>query len=139
MSQFTEKLIVSLKKDGTHWELEAPFEYYTEIFDKKVYIKVPKGFLTDFASIPKIFHSFISDKDKYNKASVIHDYLYYTAIFDRKTADKIFLEAMEVLNIHPVKRYIFYLSVRIFGILAWKKHRKQNHSIKDFLEVKNEL
>lgn len=121
MSQFTEKLIVSLKPDGSHWELEAPFEYYTEIFGHKKYITVPKGFLTDFASIPKVFHSFIKDKDKYNKAAVVHDWLYNCKIYDRKTADKIFLEAMAILGIHPIKRYIFYYAVRLFGWIRWKK------------------
>jgi len=119
MSKFTEKLVVSLEKDGTHWQLEKDFQYYTQLFGDRVYITVPTGFRTDFASIPKIFHSFIKDKDKYNKASVVHDWLYHSKQFDRKTADKIFLEAMTVLNIHPIKRYIFYWAVRLFGGLRW--------------------
>ena len=121
MSQFTEKLIVSLEKDGTHWTLEKDFEYYTDLLGERTYIKVPAGFITDFASIPKIFHSFIKDKDKYNKAAVVHDWLYSCKIYDRKTADKIFLEAMKVLGIHPIKRYIFYWAVRLFGWTRWKK------------------
>lgn len=123
MSQFTEKLIVSLEKDGTHWELEAPFEYYTELFNEKIYITVPKGFRTDFASIPKIFHSFISDRDKYNKAAVVHDWLYHSKQFDRKTADRIFLEGMEVLGISKLKRYLFFWAVRIFGGFRWNSKR----------------
>ena len=85
MSAFTEKLIVSLERDGKHWILEKDFEYYTDITPNREYIKVPAGFKTDFASIPKIFHSFIQDKDKYNKASVVHDWLYNSKIYDRKT------------------------------------------------------
>jgi len=119
MSRFTEKLVVSLEKDGKHWTLEEDFEYYTEILGSRVYITVPAGFTTDFASIPKIFHSFIEDRDKYNKAAVVHDWLYESKIFSRKISDKIFLEAMTVLNIHPFKRFLFYYAVRIFGGLRW--------------------
>jgi len=121
MSQFTEKLIVSLEKNGKYWRLEKEFEYYTEILGDKVYIKVPEGFETDFASIPKIFLPIMKWRDKFNKASVIHDWLYHTRQFDRKTADKIFLEAMAVLKIHPIKRYTFYYTVRIFGWIRWRK------------------
>ncbi|EDP74401.1 DUF1353 domain-containing protein [Hydrogenivirga sp. 128-5-R1-1] len=120
MSAFTEKLIVSLEKDGKHWQLEKEFEYYTEIFGDRKYIQIPKGFTTDFASIPKIFHSFIEDRDKYNKAAVVHDYLYSSKMFDRKTSDRIFLEAMEVVGISKFKRYLFYLTVRLFGWLYWR-------------------
>jgi len=121
MSRFTEKLVVSLEKDGKHWTLEEDFEYYTDLLGNRIYITVPSGFITDFASIPKIFHSFIEDKDKYNKAAVVHDWLYNSRIYDRKTADKIFLEAMTVLNIHPIKRHIFYFAVRLFGWIRWRR------------------
>ena len=121
MSRFTEKLIVSLEKDGKHWTLEADFEYYTDINQERIYIKIPSGFRTDFASIPKIFHSFIEDKDKYNKAAVVHDWLYNTKMFDRKTSDKIFLEAMFVLGINKFKAYIFYYAVRLFGWIRWRR------------------
>jgi len=90
VSQFTEKLVVSLEKDGTHWTLEKDFQYYTDLLGERKYIKVPAGFTTDFASIPKVFHSFIADRDKYNKAAVVHDYLYFSKRFDRRTADRIF-------------------------------------------------
>lgn len=124
MSRFTEKLVVSLESDGKHWVLEAEFEYYTDILGERVYIKVPAGFETDFASIPKIFHSFIEDRDKYNKASVVHDWLYNSKIYDRKTADRIFLEAMLVLGINKVKAYFFYYTVRLFGWIFWRRRKR---------------
>ncbi|WP_456382356.1 DUF1353 domain-containing protein [Persephonella sp.] len=51
----------------------------------------------------------------------MHDWLYHSKQFSRKTADRIFLEAMTVLKIHPVKRFIFYCAVRLFGWTRWKK------------------
>lgn len=59
--------------------------------------------------------------EKIVRASVIHDYLYsiksdetYKAL-SRKEADKIFLEIMKIEGVFIFKRYIMYISVRIFG------------------------
>ena len=42
-------------------------------------ITVPKGFVTDFASVPKELWSFgLSLHGKFSKAAIIHDYLYWT-------------------------------------------------------------
>jgi len=38
---------------------------------------------------------------------------------NRKTSDRIFLEAMEVLGIPKWKRYLFYYTVRLFGWWYW--------------------
>lgn len=124
MSRFTDKLVVSLEKDGEHWVLEADFEYYTDLLGERVYINVPQGFETDFASIPKIFLPLIAYKDKFNKAAVVHDWLYRSKVYDRKTADRIFLEAMLVLNINKFKAYLFYYTVRLFGWIFWNRSKK---------------
>ena len=122
MSSFTKKLIVSLEPNGRKWKLEEEFSYYTILNGEKKTFTVPKGFETDFASIPKIFISlpFIKWKDKFNKAAVVHDWLYNIKEVDRKTADKIFLEAMLVLGIPRWKAYLFYIVVRLFGWSHWK-------------------
>lgn len=120
MSKFTEKLVVSLQ-DGDRWRLEKEFEYYTDITGERKYIHVPEGFETDFASIPKVFLPFLRYRDKFNKASVIHDYLYRSKMFDRKTSDRIFLEGMKVLGIGK-RRYLFYWAVRLFGWLYWRRY-----------------
>ena len=122
MSRFTEKIIVSLEPDGKKWRLEADFEYYTDLTPERKYIKIPAGFETDFASIPKIFLPFLEYRDKFNKAAVIHDWLYHSKQFDRKLADRIFFEAMEVLGIAKWKRYLFYYIVRIFG---WRYYNER--------------
>lgn len=46
----------------------------------KCWIRVPKGFITDFASVPRILHSVLPKTGKYGKAAVLHDYLYRTAL-----------------------------------------------------------
>jgi hypothetical protein len=115
-------LKVELESNGKKWRLAERFIVYTEQASKeRIYIEVEKGFETDFASIPKIFIPALEWKDKFNKAAVVHDWLYHTKMFDRKTSDKIFLELQIALGISKVKAYLFYFIVRIFGWTHWRK------------------
>jgi hypothetical protein len=115
-------LRVELESNGKKWRLAERFIVYTkQAGEEKVWIEVEEGFETDFASIPKIFLPFLEWRDKFNKASVVHDWLYYTKQFNRKTADRIFLELMLALGISKFKAYLFYYVVRIFGWIHWRK------------------
>jgi len=123
MSSFTEKLIVSLEPNGKRWKLEKEFSYYTDLLGERKTFTVPTGFETDFASIPKFLLGLpiFKWRDKFNKAAVVHDWLYHTKEVDRKTADRIFLEGLLVLGIPRWKAYLFYVTVRLFGWTHWRK------------------
>jgi len=122
MSSFTSPLVVEFLGEGK-WRLRHAFAYQLEGSDKVV--KVPVGFVTDFASIPKIFWSILSPYGKYGKAAVVHDWLYHhNKEYDRKQADNIFKEAMKVLKVNWLTRGIVYNAVRWFGGSAWNKHRE---------------
>ncbi|WP_457625058.1 DUF1353 domain-containing protein [Persephonella sp.] len=108
--------------DGEKWILAEEFTAYSEKIGKgRVYFTVPAGFKTDFASVPKVFLSFLRWRDKFNKASVIHDWLYNTKILSRKEADRVYLELMLVLGIEKWKAYLFYIAVRLFGFFRWRR------------------
>lgn len=98
--------------DGHSWELVEKFEYYRECGE---IISIPKGFKFDFASIPQIFWSWIgSPTGEYGPAALIHDFCCEQENYPISKADKVFLEAMEVLKVPAWKRYIMYISVRIW-------------------------
>lgn len=46
----------------------------------KFWFKIPAGFITDFASVPKPLQILISKTGKHGKAAVLHDYLYRCAL-----------------------------------------------------------
>ena len=93
------------------WELTEPFEYHR----KNEIIKVPAGFLFDFASIPKPFWSIIgSPTGKYGPAALIHDFLCDTKPYSYTKIDYIFYEAMKVLKIPYLKRTLMYWAVCFF-------------------------
>lgn len=111
--------------DGKHWRLERPFIYRLGSRYSRTYIKVPRHFITDFATIPK-FLWFLPCWAKFNKAPILHDYLYRTKHImaekiTRKQADDVFLEAILIdFRLHgilgKVMAYLEYTAVRIFGV-----------------------
>ena len=123
MSQFTSDLIV--KPIGhNRWELVEGFIYHIGSYPSENIIEVPPGFITDFASIPRIFWNILPPYGKYGKAAVIHDFCYATAAYEREACDIIFLEGMKVLGVSYCKRQTMYIAVSLFGWYAWNQHRK---------------
>lgn len=131
MSKFTSPLIVSPLPDGKRWKLIESFSYYvgkqSGLNNHGIIIEVPKGFVTDFASIPKIFWSILGHPmGKYAAAAVLHDFMYFLKTFSRKISDQIFENAMKILKVPKWKRKIIYYAVRVGGKWAWKNSSK-NH------------
>ncbi len=130
MSSFTTPLILSPQPNGRDWKLFRSFTYHIGTKYSREKIMVPAGFITDFATIPKLFLWWLPYWAKYNKAPVIHDQLYKTKQImgkpiTQKRADDIFLEAMLVEWRHHKSRhlvaYLEYVVVRLFGGLYWNK------------------
>lgn len=87
-------------------------------------ILVPKGFVTDYASVGRIGGLLIPKIGKSRKPSVIHDYLYSINCkynHTRKEADKIFYEGLKLVDMGLFRRSIAYAGVRVFGFLKYKK------------------
>jgi len=131
-SSFTSPLWVTPLADGKSWRLIRPFKYHIGSKKSRRYISVPRNFVTDFASVPRMFF-FLPDWATYSKAPVLHDWLYHQKTImgkpiTRQEADKIFLEAMKVdwrnhKFLHPFIARLEWLAVRLFGFWIW--HRKR--------------
>jgi hypothetical protein len=110
----------TLKVHGDDWQLVTPLLY---LRSDHGLIAVPTGFVTDLASIPRVFHPLIPVNGKHRAAAIIHDYLYETQTTTRAEADLIFLEAMEASGVRFTQRWAMYLAVRMGGWMAWNKRR----------------
>ncbi len=121
MSTFTDPLIVTPLDDGRTWVLDGEFDYHVGTKESEDIIHVPKGFCTDFASVPQLFWFILPPWGKYGKAAIVHDYIYQTHCRTRKEADAIFREAMEVLGVPAWQVMSMWLAVRLFGWLAWHR------------------
>ena len=113
MSSFTELIVEKI--GDNKWKLHEPLEYRGSVF-----AKVPVGFVTDFASIPKALWSIIAPSGPYARAAVVHDWLYANHKYTRKRSDQIFKEGMKVLDVNWFVRGWMYNAVRWFGAKAWK-------------------
>ncbi|EAA7555622.1 DUF1353 domain-containing protein [Salmonella enterica] len=113
MSRFTTPAILEML-GHYNWRVHEPFAFYLSDDNSDV-ISVPAGFVTDLATIPRIFWSVMPPDGKYAKAAIIHDYLYDNALRTKKEADLIFLDGMTVLGVPKWKRTIMYWAVRLFG------------------------
>jgi len=85
-----------------------------------------KGFETDLDSIGRIPIVYSIFKSRTVYGAVIHDWL-YSVSFDRKTADRIFLEAMKDEGVKLFYRAVIYSAVRMFGFIRYNKVQKQNY------------
>ena len=85
-----------------------------------------KGTVTDFASVPRLFHFFM-DKDDNSIAipAIAHDVLYASEFVDRKVADTILMALMKHAGAPFITRYLVYLAVRVGGKFVWLKHNKE--------------
>lgn len=90
--------------------------------DKNFFI-IPKGFETDFASIPRILWPIQSPYDYKNIApAILHDYQYSCPNnFTRRQIDSIFYSALIDNKVNPVVAYAFWLAVRIGGLSHFNK------------------
>jgi hypothetical protein len=86
-------------------------------------VLVPRGFVTDLASVPRIFWSILTPTGRYAYAAVVHDYLYWTQERSRKEADEIFRIAMEDAKTPTATVLTLYNAVRAAGGVAWDANK----------------
>lgn len=100
--------------DNRDWVLMENLRY--QIGQTSTVIVVPRGFVTDFASIPQAFWSFgLSAHGLYSKAAIVHDYLYWTQGCSREQADNLLMIAMKESRVDTAQRVAIYEGVRLGG------------------------
>jgi hypothetical protein len=87
-------------------------------------VTVPTGFVTDLASIPPVFYTWLRPDGDYAFAAIVHDYLYWEQALPRKEADDILKLAMEDLKVDSSEIEAIFLAVRTFGQHAWEQNKE---------------
>ena len=119
--------VVSMEfADGRHSMLVMPLDYH--VGTTRHVISVPDGFVTDFASVPRVLWSAYPPHEMYSRAAVIHDYLYWIQTCTRKQADNILMIAMKESNVSRRKRNAVYKGVRLGGQNAWDANARERTS-----------
>jgi len=104
--------------DGRNWIVRQPLVYTIGV--SKDSLTVPVGFVTDFASIPQVFHSLLRQNGLYLLPAVVHDYLYWKQTCTRDQADQILHLGMIENKVPDLQRVAIYAAVRAAGAFAWK-------------------
>lgn len=82
---------------------------------------VPKGTLTDLASIPQCLRWFLDDnEDGVLQSAVVHDYLLASVVKPRwyttkASADKLFFNLLRYYGVSFFKAQSAYIAVKLFG------------------------
>jgi hypothetical protein len=83
--------------NGVRWELMAPFVVIVnpQADDQRI-VRVPAGYITDFASVPRLPFVYLAYANKAHLAALVHDWLYSEGgtEADREYADCVFLQGM---------------------------------------------
>lgn len=108
--------------DSGKWVLLEDLEFETKRGQK---IIVPKGFVCDLASIPRILRPLFSVNGKHREAAILHDWLYYKRgrvafrSFTREQCDEIFYQEMRARQVGQLKARIMWAGVRVGGWFFW--------------------
>lgn len=87
---------------------------------------VPKHFMTDFASIPRIFRPLFDPVGTpWHTAAVLHDYLYAMTDVPRKAADLDYYWESRRNGTPEATAAIMYAALRIGGGPAFRSNRKR--------------
>lgn len=118
---FITELDVRLVDGDNVWMLESPLIYYSPLVGR---IMVPSGFMTDFASVPRLPIAYALFGGKAHREGVIHDYLFRKDAVPEVSfskANKVFYEAMEARNKPFYIRWPMYLAVCMFSYPCFHK------------------
>ena len=74
---------------------------------------VPAGFVTDFASVPRVLIWLIPRYGDYTQAAVLHDWLVRERVVSRSDADGLFRRAMRELGVSRLRRWLMWAAVRL--------------------------
>jgi hypothetical protein len=99
------------------WRLLADLVYSSDLLKRQ--IRVPAGFVTDYASVPRLPLAFLVAGDTAHEAAVVHDWLYTTQEVPRDQADAVFKEAIGASD-PSAPAWLMWLAVRVGGGGSWK-------------------
>lgn len=101
-------------RDGRQfYRVNEPLVYRSDV--ASMIIKVPAGFVTDLASVPRLPFVYLLLNGVADEPGVVHDYLYSVGMFPRALSDKVLYEACLVTGVPTWKASAIYAGVRVGG------------------------
>lgn len=126
------------------WLITQEYNAFCEHENKPLLIKINVGFKTDFCTVPRLPFVYFILGNLGKAAGLIHDALYsnFDGIhvyyqetgephsYNRRWADKMFLNALIHLGMPWWQCHLMYRAVRILGYLYYKKDKQTDHALR---------
>jgi peptidoglycan/LPS O-acetylase OafA/YrhL len=116
--------------DGANWMLQSPLIYQIGNNPWAIVI-VPRGFVTDFASMPqplRALRDLLPSTERYGIPALVHDYLYWRQDCTREQADDIMEIALKNADVSVLERSLVHQGLRSLGQSAWEQNRNARQS-----------
>lgn len=114
---FLLKRVRAEQVDDTVWRLLAPLVYLGRY---GVYA-VPPGYLTDFASVPRLLWWVFPQSGRWNPAAIVHDWLITDGLaagfITSPQVDAEFRRALSACGVGPIQRWLMWTAVRWAAVL----------------------
>lgn len=98
--------------DAIRWELIEPWQADTPAGT----VHIPVGYVTDFASVPRVTAWLIPRTGDYSPAAIVHDYLITDILpaghITSAEVDRVFREVMRELGVPGPRRWLMWAGVR---------------------------
>lgn len=142
-TQYSPHASVKLGRDL--WIVTESFNYWLDNTQTRR-VHIPQGYLTDGASVPKVFQKLVPAWGPYGQAAVVHDWLceylvvwneqlgHYESI-TRSECDNYFNDAMRVLGVPNTTRRVMWNAVRVYGHLYSVIYQQHDHEKSEMTEV----
>jgi hypothetical protein len=120
---FETQHVTVRREDDTTWTVVEPLVYR----GRSQTFVVPRGFDTDFASVPRVVVWLIPRFGRYTLPAILHDWLVSEGLRQRlvtpRDADGIFRRSMRELGVPVVRRWLMWTGVR-WGALVDPRRRR---------------
>lgn len=105
---------ISPRGRGDEWVMLTDWYIQAESVEGELLtLKVPAGFTTDLASVPRIPGAYLLFGNKARRAAILHDWL-YSEHWPREWADSVFYRAM-ANEVNKASAWAMWLAVRVGG------------------------
>jgi Protein of unknown function (DUF1353) len=108
-------VVTPVLPEGRRWRLVEGFRYQGNVDS----FAVPADFVTDFASVPRVFVWLLPRYGRWTQAAILHDFLWKSirdhdpaVPIDKFDADGIFNRAMRELGVPYLRRWLMWTAVR---------------------------
>jgi len=112
-------VVTPILPEGKRWCVVEQFSYT----GKTDTLVVPRGTITDFASVPRVFTCLLPRYGRWTQAAILHDYLWSSAAsgtISKFDANGVFNRALRELGVPFLRRWIMWTAVQwAAGPRAW--------------------